>query len=164
MSFHPNHPEPTVLKALHWLNKQPDNWVEHIKDTNIAVKMYLKSQNKCNKQKSTTFSKEITQLLTKDEGFKSEEPLGAFLTDRLPAECKEEQKPSPPADQLVSSSLSEDNADHLFPEKKKSQSFFLDEKSLHSLEKTKKELNMESEQETLRLLIQLGQKSIEKLY
>ena len=167
MSIHSNHPEPTVLKALHWLNKQPDNWAEHIKDTNIAVKMYLKSQNKCDKQSNkqkSTFSKEITQLLTKDEEFKNEEPLGAFLTNKLPAEYKEEQTPSPPADQPFSSPLSEDKANHLFLEKKEARSFFLDEKSLNSLEKTKKELNMKNEQETLRLLIQLGRKSIEKLY
>ena len=94
MSLYSNNPEPTVLKALHWLNKQPDNWAEHIKDTNVAVKMYLKSQNKCNKQKSS-FSKEITQLLTKDENFKNEEPIGAFLINKLPV-GKEEQNPSPP--------------------------------------------------------------------
>jgi len=161
MSFHPNHPEPTVLKALNWLNKQPENWAEPIKDTNIAVKMYLKSQNKWNKQKST-FSKEIKQLLTKEENFKGEEPFGAVLTNKLSENFKE--KASPSADQPLPNPLSEDNTDHLFLEKKESRSFFLDEKSLNALEKTKKELNLESEQETLRLLIQLGRKSIEKLY
>ena len=36
----------TIQKALYWLNKQDQNWSHHIKDSNIAVKMYLKSQKK----------------------------------------------------------------------------------------------------------------------
>ena len=42
--------------------------------------------------------------------------------------------------------------------------FFLDETSLQTLEKTKQDLNIEKEEEALRLLIQLGRNSLQKLF
>ena len=240
MSINHNSSKPVVLKALHWLNKQPDNWGEHIKDTNIAVKMYLKNQNKP-KESPSPFAREIKQFVKEE---KRPEPAGAFLIDRTsaaffakkpdddskknkhspwspakelvpsppyentksihdfsgseregiflekkPKECfKEKQTASPPAKKACASPSKSDrdklfledsdlNTKRDFIEKQSSvlesdprlkenklPAFVLDEISLKSLKKTKKELNIEADQEALRLLIQLGRKSIEKLY
>ena len=168
MPFHHRYPEPTVLKALHWLDQQPNNWTEHIKDTNIAVKMYLKSQHRNNKKKST-FTKEIKQFLkTEDKNSKNKESVGAFLTKKQPSafhsDFEKKQKPLPPADGHFSSLLSTEDKNRTFLEAKAQRAFFLDEKSWESLEKTKKKLNVQNEEEVLRLLIQLGRNSLEKLF
>ena len=169
MPFNHHYPEPTVLKALHWLDKQPNNWTEYIKDTNIAVKLYLKSQYKDNKAESN-FTKEIKQFLkTKDKNSKSKEPVGAFLTNKQPpsalkSDFKKKQSPLPPADRYFNNLLPTKEKDSSFLEAKAQRAFFLDEKSWESLEKTKKKLNVQNEEEVLRLLIQLGRNSLEKLF
>ena len=62
MSLNHKYSQQTVVKALHWLDKQPDNWINHITDSNIAVKMYLKSRQKRIKNPSA-FEKELNTLL-----------------------------------------------------------------------------------------------------
>ena len=170
MSLNQSGSEQTILKALHWLDKQPDNWAEHIKDTNIAVKMYLKSQKP---NPSNSFTKEIkTFLKTKDKESASfqqqspteEELIDAFLTNKeMPLACSsvsQNQKPSPPA--KLSEFVSKEKEETLFPKEK--MPFFLDKISLQTLEKTKQDLNIEKEEEALRLLIQLGRNSLQKLF
>ena len=148
MSLNHRYSEPTVLKALHWLNQQPHNWAEHIKDSNIAVKMYLKSQNKKNQEEEPPFKKEIQQFLKEDKNSEKEEPAGAVLI----------KKSSPPANWPSDSSDFKERQPVLLEEKHPA--FFLDEKSWDALEKVKKELNIEQDQEALRVLIQLGQRSL----
>lgn len=163
MSFDHSYSDPTVVKALHWLNQQPDNWAEHIKDSNIAVKMYLKSQ-KQNKAKESSFKKEIKQFLKKDTKTEEEqEPTGAFLRKNhkplFDPHWTENPKISPSADSKSSSIEKEEP----LLKRKEQKLFSLDEKSLEALKKTIKELNIHSEQEALRMLIQLGRKNLEKL-
>ena len=62
MSLNRKYSQQTVIKALHWLDKQPDNWINHITDSNIAVKMYLKSQQS-NIKNPSAFEKELKTLL-----------------------------------------------------------------------------------------------------
>ncbi|MDE0091786.1 MAG: hypothetical protein OXN83_00700 [Oligoflexia bacterium] len=137
MSFHPNYSENTLKKALHWLDKQDHNWPQHIKDNRIAVQMYLKSHKK-EEEKESFFQKEL-------QGFLNQE-TGAVSTDF---------KKSPSAKQSTAPCQETKSF--------KSSSFSLDEKSLQAIEKTKKELNIQNEEEALRLLIQLGQKSLNRL-
>ena len=120
--------ESTLKKALHWLDNQNEDWPQYIKDSNIAVKMYLKSQKK-EEEESSSFQKELAGLLGPD--------TGAVSTDFK----------SPPAKTI-----------------QKNNSFTLDEKSRLALEQTKKELNIENDNEALKLLIQLGKKSLNRLY
>lgn len=163
MSVNQNYSEQTVLKALHWLDQQPDNWSEHIKDSNVAVKMYLKSQEK-NKEKESSFTKEVTQLLKteaeENPSFKQkdfeEEDVGAFLTNK--------HKTSPPANEPLSHSFFKKETETSALEKKEVLSNFLDEKSLQTLKQTKNQLNIQNEEEALRLLIQLGQNCLKKLF
>ena len=149
MSLNHRYSKPTVLKALHWLNQQPHNWAEHIKDSNIAVKMYLKSQNTKNQEEEPSFKKEMQQFLKEDKNSEEEEPAGAVLI----------KKSSPPVDWPSDSSDFKEKQPTLSLEKKHP-AFFLDEKSRGTLEKVKKELNIEQDQEALRVLIQLGQRSL----
>ena len=90
MSPNFNYSRPTVLKALHWLNEQPHRWAHHIKDSNIAVRMYLKSQKQ---NRESNFKKEIQKFI-KDSKLKSEDPPGAILRKNL----KLLDQTSPPAD------------------------------------------------------------------
>lgn len=156
MSLNHQNPEPVILKeALHWLNQQPDNWAEYIKDSNIAVKMYLKSQNRRNK---SSFQKEIQQFVTKEEQKNLKEPAGAVLAKKPPPPLAPvKSPPSPPLDWLSSRPAP------LKELEKKTEPIFLDQKSLEALENTKRELNIKDEEEALRLLIQIGRKSLNKL-
>lgn len=113
-----------------------------------------------------SFKKEISQFLnTNDKASHfSEEAPGAILLKQKspPLNEKPAQKEvftSPPANEINTSSKELGSA--LFLEKKRS--FRLDEKSQKALEKTQQELNIENEQEALRVLIQLGRKSLERL-
>ena len=140
MPLHKSYSENTLQKALHWLNKQDHNWPQHIKDSNIAVQMYLKSQ-KTEEEKELSFQKELKEFLSQDPG--------AVSTDF---------NKSPSA--KTKTAPSQKTARPFLSEK----TFTLDEKSLQALEQTKKELNIQSKEEALRLLIQLGQKSLNRLY
>ena len=143
MSFQKSYSANTLKKALHWLDKQDHGWSQHIKDSNVAVQMYLKSKQ--TEKEESSFQKEIKGFLN--------EGLGAVSTDfnRSPP-AKTEIAPSQknPADFYETASL-------------KSNAFSLDEKSLQSLKLAKKELNVKSDQEALRLLIQLGEKNLRRL-
>lgn len=163
MSLNQRYSEQTVLKALNWLDKQPDNWSEHIKDSNIAVKMYLKSQGK-NKERKLAFTKEIKQFLkTEDEEaspfrekiLEEKEPLGAFLT---------KQTASPPANWPSNISFPTQEKEPPILKEEKSLVELLDEKSRQALKTTKSQLNLEQEEEALKLLIQLGRNCLEKLF
>lgn len=163
MSLNQNYSEQTVLKALHWLNRQPDNWSEHVKDSNVAVKMYLKSQKK-NGKKESSFAKEVAQVLKteveesppfRQEELKEEE-LGAFLMNK--------PQTSSPANGSLHNSLFEEDIKTSVSEGKKTLIDFLDERSLQTLKQTKSQLNIRSEEEALRLLVQLGRNCLEKLF
>ncbi len=181
----------TVLEAIHWLKGQPDNWAEYIKDSNIAVKMYLKSCKK-DEKKESFFKKESNQFLSqktedagpfKEHNLKEEQELGACLTDtnHRPLQTKspsfgEEQtclfdkdEPSPSANLNSSCSLNQKESSsmeikdqNIFEEENKLFNC-LDKKSLQVLQKAKEQLNIQREEETLRLLIQLGYKALKKL-
>ena len=168
-----------ILKALKWLDSQPGNWAELIKDQNIAVKMYLKSQRK-NKEEESSFKKELSPFLkteTKESSpFKEQSPeqeLGAFLKNKpeTPSPLKEElfrgrealkNKAFLENRPVLESQNVLDKTQAL--ESQKQEAVFLDEKSLQALEKTKQQLNLQKEEEALRLLIQLGRNSLEKLF
>ncbi len=274
MPFRSHYPKPVVLKALHWLKEQPDDWIERVKDVNVAVRMYLKSQGQ-NKERPSDFSKEIKQLLNgapagacladkqpdehclaerkacddnlgacladkqldnlepkqhfwPSEGKARDDSLGACLADKQPdnLEPKERFRPlegkarddsleacladkqpdnlepkerfraseGKARDDSLEACLADKQPDNLKPKERfrasegkacdaslppeknelftmanpatggdRSFAFFLDENSLQSIEKTKKELNLKSDQEALRLLIQLGQVTVGKL-
>ena len=134
MSFHQNYSESDFKKAMHWLNKQDHNWPQHIKDKNIAVQMYLKSQ----KKEESSFNKELEPFLSQE--------TGAVSTDF-------KQSPSAPAPVQKNSQTCY----------KKPTTFTLDKKSLQALDQIKKEFNIQSDEEALRLIIQLGLKSLNRL-
>ena len=144
MSFQKNYSENTLKKALHWLDEQDHGWSQHIKDSNVAVQMYLKSHKK-EEPEENPFQKEMKSFLSED--------IGAVSTDF---------KQSPPAKDFNKLSLKSAEP-FLETNSFKNNSFSLDEKSLQSLELVKKELNIKSNEEALRLLIQLGQKSLNRL-
>ena len=171
MSVHLSYSEQTVLKALQWLDKQPHNWANHITDTNIAVKMYLKSQKK--QEWHSPFAKEIKKIIgaEKTENLNpQEEPTGAFLIKQplpslnvLQQSVLQKQTSSPANFHSNKASCNKEEED-FFPEERKKQSFVLDEKSLQALEEVKKEFNIEKEEEALRFLIQFAQKSLKKFF
>ena len=144
MSFYQNHSKNTLKKALHWLDEQDNNWTEHIKDSRVAVQMYLKSQKK--EEEDDSFQKE----------------LKAFLKE--PGAVSMALKKSPPAKTAPflenSAKLPDTKAENQLKNKN---TFSLDEKSQQALEQAKAELNLQSNEEALRLLIQLGQKSLKRL-
>lgn len=202
----------TVLKALHWLDKQPGDWVEHIKDTNIAVKMYLKSKNK--KKDKSPFQKEIQKLLKpksqnlkedrvqwaspafpfslENSNFNEEEPIGAVLQRNQDISLKTEKKESspsfhsndkncyekayvdkdyitkqnlsPPASCSDSYPLSGNERDKVSVEEENQPTLSLDKISWETLNQAKKNLNIKDNEEALRLLIQLGKKSLEQIF
>ena len=185
------YPKQIVLKALQWLDNQPDNWAEHIKDSNIAVKMYLKSKGQ-NKEKLSSFNKEMKEFLKaesednsfiKKQNLKDEQELGAFLAHN-PTELSSHKPPYSKnggevlalknkkgfeVESLSKNKLSlKEQSTLVGPEPLKSEKFSvgfsLDKKSLQSLKKTQEQLNLHSGEETLRLLIQLGQNSLKKLF
>lgn len=142
MPFQKSYSEKTLKKALHWLGQQDHGWPQHIKDSNVAVQMYLKSNK--DKKKENSFQKELQEFLNED--------IGAVSTDfssQPPAKNFIETAPKSKPPFLEQSPI-------------KNNSFCLDEKSRQSLELVKKELNIQSDQEALRLLIQLGQKSLSR--
>ena len=171
MSLNQNLQEKNLFKALHWLNNQPNHWAQHITDSKVALKMYLKSQNK--KQKpSNNFSKEINKVLKakkeekapfQTQSLTQKEDIGAFLTKRkepLVSSLSKKQSQSLPA---KTKPVKEKEEELVLLEKKEVQPFYLDEISLQTVKQIKKNLNMEQEEEVLRLLIQLGQHSLQKL-
>ena len=142
MPFYKSYSENTLKKALHWLDQQDQGWPQHIKDRNIAVQMYLKSQKQ--EEEESSFPKELQDFLGPN--------MGAVSTDfnkRPPAKatapCPENKK-----------SFFEKEAGLNKP-------LLLDEKSRQALEMAKKELNIQSDEEALRLMIQLGRKSLNRL-
>ena len=143
MSFYQKQSKNTLKKALHWLDEQDNNWIEHIKDSRVAVQMYLKSQKK--EEEGTGFRKELKAFL--------KEP-GAISMDF--------QKSSPAKTApYIENKLR-------FPKEnnkntRNQNTFSLDEKSWQALEQAKMELNLQNDEEALRLLIQLGQKSLKRL-
>lgn len=166
MPFSEQHSKQTLLKALHWLDQQPDNWSEHIKDSQVAVQMYLKSQNKETKT-STNCTKEFSPFLKKELKEDSSSGQKKASSDTL---C--EKKEASPKTSLSKESHSSPPADwiDLLPKKKeeislsKNKSLYLDEFSQKTLEQTKKDLNLPREEEALRLLIQLGRKALQKIF
>ena len=183
-----------VLKALKWLDNQPGNWAELIKDQNIAVKMYLKSQRK-NRSEESSFKKELRPFLKtetkeslsfKEQNWDKEQELGAFLKNRPETPSPQEENFHPPSTKdskelflsksrevLKNKDLSENRPllesqnglDRVQPlESQKQEAVFLDEKSRQALEKTKQQLNLQKGEEALRLLIQLGRNSLKKLF
>ena len=165
MSLSSHYSKSTMLKALRWLNEQPHHWASHIKDSNIAVHMYLKSQKQ---NKESEFKKEIQQFI-KAPKIKNEEPPGAVLRKALkpynraspPASGPDSKQEAPlffPADQKRKES------DPLVCSNQSSAEIFLDKRSLEALEAVKRELNMQSRQEALKLLIQMGWKSLQRCF
>ena len=142
MSFYQKQSKNTLKKALHWLDEQDNNWIEHIKDSRVAVQMYLKSQKK--EEEGTGFQKELKAFL--------KEP-GAVSMDF------QKSPPAKTAPYMENSS----KFSSLKLEKPLKNSFTLDEKSWQALKQAKIELNLQSNEEALRLLIQLGQKSLKRL-
>lgn len=167
MSLNSQQSRQTLQKALHWLEKQPGNWSELIKDSDVAVKMYLKSQNKSSINSKENWVKEVSPFLKPEpdkldsietQSFRKKEVFSLTKKDSPSnnSDISRKGQNSPPADWA-----------DLLPQKKTStqkKAFFLDQVSLSALEKTKKELNLEKEEEALRLLIQLGQQSLKKLF
>ena len=145
MPFHKNYSENTLKKALHWLDKQEEDWPQYIKDSNIAVQMYLKSQTKEEKENPSPFQKELQSFLGSD--------TGAVSTDFNKS----------PSAKATTAPFQKNPLSFLETKSSKNNTFILDEKSLQALEQTKKELNIENDEEALRLLIQLGKKSLNRL-
>ena len=209
MSLNHKHSQQTVVKALHWLDKQPDNWINHITDSNIAVKMYLKSQ-KNSRENPSAFEKELKTLLKPEKislcqksnggqqnNFDKEnlqkntdKTFGARLTKQASPLSALLQKPSPPSqhpeeqlsrqktnpppakeEQVFSQKTNPSPAKEEQPLSQKTNPwpenkrgfFCLDTASQQAVEQTKKELNMERQEEALRALIQLGRRLLKKL-
>ena len=155
----PHNNSKVLSKALHWLDKQPDNWDKYIKDSHVAIQMYLKAQAP---KKKECFKKEIQKFLkpaidktspSHNEIIKEEE--ATFLIKKEnPSSALEKEDSSPPA------------TDSFFPKKKDpfcpEKFFFLDKKSIESLKETKKHLNIEKEDEALRVLIQIGKSTLQR--
>ena len=163
MSLNEQHSKQTLLKALHWLDQQPDNWSEHIKDSNLAVKMYLKSQNK--EEKTSSLAKELSPFVKKGTEERASQKTEAFLKESF-----EKKEPSPKLSLSQNKDLSPPaDWSKLLPKKKEeislssNKSLCMDELSQKALEQTKKDLNLQKEEEALRLLIQLGRKSLQKI-
>ena len=144
MSFYQNHSKNTLKKALNWLDEQDNNWTEHIKDSRVAVQMYLKAQKK------------------EEEGADFQKELKAFLKEPGAVSMDFKKSPSAKTAPYLKNSA-------MFPNTKaenrlkSKDTFSLDEKSQQALEQAKAELNLQSDEETLRLLIQLGQRSLSRL-
>ena len=142
MPFPKSYSETTLKKALYWLDQQDHGWPQYIKDSRIAVQMYLKSQKK---EEESLFQKELKEFLDPN--------MGAVSTDFNKS----------PSAQAVSAPSQKNTTSVLEISGLKNSVFTLDEKSLLALAQTKKELNIKSDKEALRLLIQLGQKSLSRL-
>lgn len=140
--------KPLVLKALHWLEKQPHNWSSHIKDSNVAVRMYLKSQKK--KEGEMAFQKELQDFVKGRE--KKEEATGAQIIKKDFSPKKADRGKEEPA-LKDRSSLSFKTPWDLNA---------LDERSLEALDLVKDQLNLQNKEEALRALIQLGLKHFQK--
>ena len=156
MPFYQNHSETTVKKALHWLNEQDNDWSKHIKDSNIAVKMYLKSQKK---ERESSSQKEIQNSFLKETGA----VLKNFSAQKSPPANFSPAENFDSLKNLRKSKLDKEDSNLSEQTKPSEEVLHLDEKSRQALKQTKKELNLESEKEVLRLLIQLGRKSLNKL-
>ena len=72
MTFQKQYSKSTLKKALCWLDKQDHGWSQHVKDSQVAVQMYLKS-NKKEKEEENSFQEELKSFLNED--------LGAVSTD-----------------------------------------------------------------------------------
>ena len=142
MPFYKSYSENTLKKALHWLDQQDQGWPQHIKDRNIAVQMYLKSQKQ--EEEESSFPKELQNFLGPN--------MGAVSTDF---------NKRPPA--KATAPLQEDNKRLFEKEAGPNKPPRLDEKSLQALKTAKKELNIQSDEEALRILIQLGRKNLNRL-
>ena len=178
----------TIQKALYWLSKQDQNWSQYIEDSNTAVKMYLKSQKRqtesskfqkklekfCSKEKEGAFliaaaSFDKKQELKSQTSFLKEAPPQKSHQKKETAIKKEwiycESKSFAGSKPLALHRKSAPSKEALFSESSSlsPQTFALDKRSLQSLEETKKEWNLQSSQEALRLLIQAGEKSLNRL-
>lgn len=173
MPVYQNYSTQTVLEAFQWLNKQPGNWMKHIKDKNTMVKMYLKSHKRENTGEST-FKKELNQFLETEqeknpENHTNEQEWGAYLVKQQKTSSSEPSHPvcveTPPPSTLISkediSPKNTSTPNRTLPSENTLVDF-LDEKSLQSLKTAQAQLNIQNEEETLRVLIQLGCQSLEK--
>ena len=83
----------TIQKALYWLNKQDENWSKHIKDSNTAVKMYLKSHKK--PSQASPFQKKLEKFCETNFGVLLQKPHQSLSPETL----------SPPQENLAESQL-----------------------------------------------------------
>lgn len=183
--MYPENSPATVQKALHWLYRQDENWPKHIKDSNTAVKMYLKSQK--TEKPSSQFQKKLSAVCEADfavqiknntvkESSKTFQKLSKNFNNTLSAGTPESppqkdlaqkdptqkdlRSPGVPADKLPFFSEKEDPCQE---GQQEGQDVRLDPRSLQTIEDIKKEWNLKNFEESLRLLIQAGKKSLNRL-
>ena len=169
--------------VLRWLNLQPHQFATHIKDMDVAVKMYLKAHKHSKKpeEKKSQREEELKQLLAQGaNGQKQSKKDGnqnapaVVLTNKqysfdfsLPAssgqqEAEDASKKMAKATAPVSSATAFSSSS---PSLDAKQSLFaLDERSLQTLRKTKEDFNLEKDADALRLLIQMGRKQMDKSF
>ena len=136
----------TVKKALAWLSEQQPDWAHHIKDIDIAVRLYLKSKTQNSlKIKQNIFTEELKKICMDSCEFPKEESISETQNEEKVKES------SPPAIDETNSTR------YLDP------SSFLDSRSQSFIEKTKDQLNLTQDDEVLRLLIRMGYNSIKSL-
>jgi len=178
--MYPENSPATVQKALHWLYKQDENWSKHIKDSNTAVKMYLKSHKKVTPP--SQFQKKLSAVCEADfavqiknntvkESSKTFQKFSKNFNNSLSAGTPESppqkdlsqkylRNPGVPADKLPFFSKKEAPCQE---DQQEGQDVRLDPRSLQTIEDIKKEWNLKSLEESLRLLIQAGKKSLNRL-
>lgn len=167
----------TLFKALHWLKQQPEGISSHIKDSRIAVKMYLKSQDQ--HQTDSQWSKSLSKYL-KISNSQQKDKLASLESTFKNNKLKKTKTNKLAIEQLNLStkdlnntcldkqaSLFPSDLEQLLPKRKTchlKKQFELDKISLQSLRQIQQEFNIKSEEEALRFLIQFAKKSLQKLF
>ncbi len=163
----------TLSKALSWLEQQPKDGATATDTINAdtAVCLYLKAQNEEKERKNKLFVKELKKYCTNNTTV-AEESL------KDPSHPKDHSTTN--EDPLIKEDHSTTNEDPLikedFPEQDNSSPLakplnlneeidfsVLDLKSKDLIEKTRKGLNLSNSEESLRILIQIGYKSLKPL-
>ena len=147
----------TLSKALSWLEQQPKDWDQHI-TADTAVRLYLKVQNEeKEKNKENPFVKELKKYCN-----------NTVVTEKESPDIKDGSTDQGAVIKDISSKLDTQPEHSLPPAKplnlnKQMEISLLDLKSKDLIEKTRENFNLSSSEEALRMLIQVGYKSLKPL-
>ena len=130
----------TMKKAFQWLESQEGDWTECIKDTSIVVRLYLNSKERGGKVPQTKeFQEELKKFCTPNTEIQPPTPANPIPITQTSNPLTVDEA-IPPCDTKASYEAQTP----------------LDSKSLYAVQKAKEIINLDRDEDALRVLIQVG--------